>query len=91
MKKRWMTGLLAGGLMVGMLPGVASAAGNGPPVANAGQCVKAGVLDRAADPSVGRGPVTALGTFSDLIIKGPLNRGQNPFTFETGCGPIPPA
>jgi hypothetical protein len=81
MKKRLMTGLLAGGLMVGMLPGIAGAAGNGPPDLNSGRCVKLGFVDRAADPANGRGPTTWLDGTAKVV--GAI--GHGPFIQTLAC------
>jgi hypothetical protein len=51
-KKRLMTGLLAGGLMVGMLPGVASATPGDPGVLNFGQCKQEGGASGNIGPAV---------------------------------------
>jgi hypothetical protein len=77
MKKRLVVGLVAGGLMMGLLPGVASAAGT--EVANSGFCVKTGHLTSAADPSGDRSPYTLTVTGRLLDRKPDANAG-----FETG-------
>ena len=85
MKRRSLTGVLAGGLMAAMLPGVASAE-RGPPMFNTGQCLKEGVF-AALDPSAGTGPVVV---FSLGHSVGPQPHSPV-FDFGVGCGPIPPA
>jgi hypothetical protein len=61
MKKRLMIGLLAGGLLAAMVPGVATATPGNEDVWNTGMCVAKFGQDRAANPATGDGPGVILG------------------------------
>ena len=89
MKKRLMVGVMAGGLLAAMLPGVASATPGNPDIGNTGQCVSQGLIDRAADPNVANGPGVYHVDKPDLN-SGSLNgaaasQGRNPFLLARFC------
>jgi hypothetical protein len=84
MRKRLGIALAAGMLAAAMLPGMASAAGKGPPVTTFGDCAKLGIRphDEFIGFDVGPGVL-----FADGTVKGPAqNNDSSPFTGTILCG-----
>ena len=86
MRRLVQTGLVAGGLLAAMMPGVASAAGDGPPDYLFGICMGRGSGGAdpivSQDPGAGYGPIVIFGPGESRT---PLNNAQ----VFTGAGSCP--
>lgn len=77
MKKILTAAAISIALVTGTFSASAHAAGHQPEVENRGQCVRAGITDRGADPSIGDGPWTTTATQSNVANGEPFNTWLN--------------